>query len=228
MERIMKSTTIARLLAATIAMSFIVAGPAHANKTKPEKICPDLGDWVYDGTEWTLDGENEFGSRKFDTNNDPATVGICAPEGYYLDDFCTKAGKSTLDGYFDPPVACGVLSDPSGQDISHFSLSFVLITEDEDGEWCSPGFWRNNARKWNASQWPVATDTPYSDILGAPTVAGTPTLLQVLQSPQTYGGAAFNAVGDYLSVMKSLNVQYDDDDKVIRVNNCPLSQQTGD
>jgi hypothetical protein len=28
-----------------------------------------------------------------------------------------------------------------------------------------------------------------------------PTLLQVLQGPQYYGGAAFNAVGDYLSAI---------------------------
>jgi len=71
-------------------------------------------------------------------------------------------------------------------------------------EWCSPGFWRANYNNWGASEWPVDPDTKYNDVISSPTATGDPSLIEVLQDPGAYfapkdRGAAFNAVGDYLS-----------------------------
>jgi hypothetical protein len=90
--------------------------------------------------------------------------------------------------------------------------------EDKEAEWCSPGFWRNNADKHDANQWPVPTTTLYNAVISTPSVPGNPTLLDVLHAPQTYGGAAFNAVADYLSAQADLNFTGE------RTDNCPLDQ----
>jgi hypothetical protein len=73
---------------------------------------------------------------------------------------------------------------------------------DVGDEWCSPGYWRNHLDSWTEH------DVLFSAVIGEVTLSklgvkrgmtANPTLLQVLQGPQYYGGAAFNAVGDYLS-----------------------------
>lgn len=54
-----------------------------------------------------------------------------------------------------------------------------------------------------------------------PDLAGNPTLAQVLASPQTYGGGAFNNVGDLLSAAHP-GVDFEiGDDRV--EDSCPLS-----
>ena len=70
--------------------------------------------------------------------------------------------------------------------------------------WCSPGFWKNHEELW-----PQYLNTLYSSIgsfrapLGnkAPTSGpgSNPTLQQVVENPQIYGGPATNSVADYLS-----------------------------
>jgi hypothetical protein len=79
----------------------------------------------------------------------------------------------------------------------------------EEAQWCSPGYWRqpHHVDSWAATG--ISPDDLFYAKLGYyPTVskqgqrAGAPTdptLLQVLQAPQWYGGDAFNAVGDLLS-----------------------------
>ncbi len=72
----------------------------------------------------------------------------------------------------------------------------------EPPQWCSPGYWRNHPDAWAATG--ISPNTLYGETAvsklgqkaGAPT---NPTLWQVLQSPQYYGGDAFNAVADLLS-----------------------------
>lgn len=184
-------------------------------------ICPDYGDWVWDGAAWTLlSGGNDAGSRKYDLTVADAHVDVTAPAGYLVSGYCAKAGTETIFVTVDPPTATTVIEFVSLKDVSHFSLSFVKAPRPP--AWCSPGFWRANAVNWGASQWPVPTTTPYNDVIASPTVAGNPTLLQVLQSPKTYGGPAFNAVGTYLSLASGMNVVYDEFGKPIEA--CPLSQ----
>lgn len=90
---------------------------------------------------------------------------------------------------------------------------------DEGDEWCSPGYWRNHLDSWTEQ------DVKYS-VIGSVTLSKLgvrramttdPTLLQVLQGPQYYGGAAYNAVADYLS---GIHVDFDG----TRVpGSCPLN-----
>lgn len=194
--------------------SFAIA-PASAKKVD---ICPSYGDWVYDGSAWTLTGQDDLGSKKYDINGDLNQLYVSAPSGYLISGYCIKAGTETINVMVNPPQASIVLSAANGKDISHFSLKFVK-SPTGGGEWCSPGFWRNNAMKHGASAWPVPTATKYNNVVTSPTVAGDPTLLDVLLSPKTYGGAAFNAVGDYLS-SESPHVDFDG----TRTNNCPIDQ----
>jgi len=68
--------------------------------------------------------------------------------------------------------------------------------------WCSPGFWKNNGR----NLWTAYHDVKYLslDPAGAPLskkagAGANPTLLEVIDSPNTYGGPATNSVADFLS-----------------------------
>lgn len=81
---------------------------------------------------------------------------------------------------------------------------------DEDeahSQWCSPGYWRNHLAAWELTGYSTSDNyflvTGESVVLSKSAVkAGAtldPTLLQVLQAPQYYGGTAFNTVGDVLS-----------------------------
>jgi hypothetical protein len=66
--------------------------------------------------------------------------------------------------------------------------------------WCSPGFWRNaDDAAWARTPY-HRTDLYNSTSCGSTNpVTGDPTLQQVLSSPQTYGGPAFNCVGQLLT-----------------------------
>ena len=87
-------------------------------------------------------------------------------------------------------------------------------------EWCSPGYWKNHT-----SNWPVALSTPYT--LGAVSIKrsgkgcasapAAPTLFDVVNQPQCYGGESANLVGDYLSSLSGINYQG------VRADNCPLN-----
>ncbi|MFW5696774.1 MAG: hypothetical protein ACOCXR_03200 [Phototrophicaceae bacterium] len=77
-----------------------------------------------------------------------------------------------------------------------------------DPTWCSPGYWRqpHHLDSWAATG--ISPDAKYSAYFGPVTLSNNgarrrasadPTLWEVLQSPQFYGGAAFNNVGDLLS-----------------------------
>lgn len=91
-------------------------------------------------------------------------------------------------------------------------VSIVMIGEPEpdpcppppEASWCSPGYWRqpHHMDSWAATG--LSPSDLYLDHFGSDTLkkkaaSSSPTLLEVLQSPQTYGGEAFNLVGDLLS-----------------------------
>jgi hypothetical protein len=89
------------------------------------------------------------------------------------------------------------------------SLTFCGNEEPPTPEaWCSPGYWRQpqHLAAWEATGY--STTDKFSAVIGpiAPNKQGKkngastdPTLLEVLQNPQFYGGDAFNQVGDLLS-----------------------------
>jgi hypothetical protein len=144
--------------------------------------------------------------------------------------FCIKAGPNQTGELTGETGNTTSIPNQGGQtpDVSYVVLYSVIIeTPVPDAEWCSPGFWKANAENWGASAWPVPTNTKYNAVTTSPTASGNPTLLQVLRSPGSYfaskdRGAAFNAVGTYLSIAAGLNVVFDDDGNPI--HNCTLSQ----
>lgn len=160
------------------------------------------------------------GSPKINTAGDPLSVTVNAPAGFLIDGYCVKAGTVAEFINVTPPQASVTITAPSGKSVSHYSVRYVPATT--EGEWCSPGFWRANAQFHGASQWPVSTGTLYNSVISDPSVAGNPTLLDVLLAPNTFGGAAFNAVGTYLSLEKGMDVQFDGNGDPI--HNCLLSQ----
>jgi hypothetical protein len=83
--------------------------------------------------------------------------------------------------------------------------------QEEDGEWCSPGFWRNHQDLWQ-SYWNVS----YNDVTDGEDFEDDPTLLEVIENPQMYGGTATNLAADYISTQLGLNFTGE------RVDNCPL------
>lgn len=95
-------------------------------------------------------------------------------------------------GGYDQVIACKVRDVPETEEA-----------------WCSPGYWRqeHHLDSWEATGF-VPEDLFFDAVGYYPTLSKSgvrneattdPTLWQVLQSPQWYGGAAFNAVGDLLS-----------------------------
>jgi hypothetical protein len=95
-----------------------------------------------------------------------------------------------------------------GKGISHITFC-GFIEKENKGEWCSPGYWRQpqHIDSWTATG--ISPDDKYSAYFGAApsrnkqgvtnNAPTDPTLLEVLQFPQYYGGEAFNKVGDLLS-----------------------------
>ena len=93
----------------------------------------------------------------------------------------------------------------------------------EDRLWCSPGFWRNHQELS-----PTSLNALYSSVGGPVTTYSTkktacagkssaPTLQNVLEAPQCYGGPAYNAVATYLSCLAFTNCGDE-----TTGDNCPL------
>jgi hypothetical protein len=105
-----------------------------------------------------------------------------------------KAGNGANVWFYDPQVKAGTgLYGYENKEISH--VTFCWNPDPYLGEWCSPGYWRQDH---HLDSWPVPTTTLYNDVLD-PDLADNPTLLYVLQNPQIYGGIITNKVADWLS-----------------------------
>jgi len=91
--------------------------------------------------------------------------------------------------------------NPMGLDfVGTISWTVPVVTT----TWCSPGFWKNNGR----DLWTAYHNVLYSTLVGAaplgkkaPTsgAGSNPTLLQVIDNPNIYGGEATNSVADFIS-----------------------------
>lgn len=96
-----------------------------------------------------------------------------------------------------PPNASG-----GSADLSNLTLCSNPQQEQPSNSWCSPGYWRNHPAAWEATGIsPTALYSSYFDVstLSKKATNMNPTLGEVLKAPQTYGGPAFNNVGDLLS-----------------------------
>jgi|GEM_PF-3541769 len=154
--------------------------------------------------------------------NPVATSGALA-EGYYT--VCEAA----LNGY-TATDQCQVVAVHAGSVASDNALTFINTPI---LYWCSPGFWatalsQNRTAVLNYLYTHTGSGlnlktTYYSVVVGgAQLKKGTPstvTLAQVLGSPSTYGGPAFNSVADYISSRLGWGGTQ------LTGENCPLSAQ---
>jgi hypothetical protein len=126
-----------------------------------------------------------------------------------------KGGNASNLFFYDPQAFSDsglyspVNSSGNPAEVSHVTFCWNLDPVVDEGEWCSPGYWRQpqHLDSWEATDY--SPDDLFSDIffytpsrskLGVTNGATSdPTLLDVLQAPQYYGGDAFNKVGDLLS-----------------------------
>jgi hypothetical protein len=107
------------------------------------------------------------------------------------------------DGSTSGVIATANGTSPSTASPSTTQPTSPSTTPTGPGNWCSPGFWKNNPAA--VAETGVDMSQSYNALFD-PDVDGTkkgavanPTLQQVLDSPQFYGGKAFNSVGDRLS-----------------------------
>ena len=103
-----------------------------------------------------------------------------------------------LAGWTQTMTATTGCENPTGLDF-HGTVSWVVPPPSTT--WCSPGFWKNNGR----DLWTQYYTKKYSTLVGAAPLgkkapAGyDPTLLEVIDNPNIYGGEATNSVADFLS-----------------------------
>lgn len=156
----------------------------------------DIDDWGY--LEWGS-GEGLDGNQlNYDVGEGIVDICIKGGPGYTI---YRVTGSGTI--YYE--------FEGDARDISHISWRIVEEPPMEaNGEWCSPGYWRNHLDEaaFAAEQGGFSLESKYSEFFGAVTLTPLgerqgaptdPTLLEVLQNPQWYGGEAFNDVGDLLS-----------------------------
>lgn len=128
------------------------------------------------------------------TTNDPekGLVSVSLDAGWSVD-LCVKGGTTVVFAYglssgqnSGTPVLGG--SDQPA-DISHFS--YRLFPPTVMGEWCSPGFWKNNYGAWEATGY---TPTSIDSVTNA-------TFGDILANPKTYAKTGdFERIADILSI----------------------------
>jgi hypothetical protein len=96
-----------------------------------------------------------------------------------------------------PPNSSGASSD-----LGNLTMCSNPAEDPPPSNWCSPGYWRNHLAAIEATG--ISSSAPYTTYFDASTLSKkasnqNPTLAQVLAAPQTFGGQAFNNVGDLLS-----------------------------
>nr|WHW29235.1 hypothetical protein [uncultured bacterium] len=205
------------IIGATQIASFGTAG-AYFPSLVAETECLEDGSWKATYT------------ASSDTTNYPdAQWEIYLPDGAYTPTGLLDSNQTATRMVTYPadqtaatePISIYYYPIEGGQPVQREGGELITVTKPDcdppgGGEWCSPGYWR---QPHHLDSWPVSTDTLYNDVISSPSVKGNPTLLQVLQSPQTYKGRAFNAAGDYLST-QSADVDFDG----ARVeDSCPLN-----
>lgn len=141
----------------------------------------------------------------FNTNQTTPTVSGDLAEGYYTVCENVPSGYTVDHQCQEAQVFAGSVGSDN---------SLTYVNTPVNRFWCSPGFWAT-ALKQNRTgvlAYLFSHTTPsislgsvhYSVISGGAPLskkapAGDPTLAQILLSPNTYGGPAFNSVADYLA-----------------------------
>lgn len=172
------------------------AGEGAPNGTETANFYDMDGNLVHSNT-ITIANSDGYAFDWSSTSNGIGAVMVKAGQGYYVWYYNPQVGfDSGLYGY-------------ENKGISHVTFCWNKDEVVADGQWCSPGYWRqpHHQDSWLATG--ISPSASFHDYFGYYPVlskqgvkegaTANPTLWQVLQSPQWYGGDAFNAVGDLLS-----------------------------
>jgi hypothetical protein len=176
------------------------------------KIAEGAGEGAPNGSEtanfYDLDG-NLVHSNSITISNSDGKVFDWSSSPNGIGAVIVKAGTGANVWFYDPQAKSDSgLYAYQNRDISHVTFCWNLDYTPA-GEWCSPGYWRqaHHLDSWEATSY--SPEDSFSGALGYPPTRSKkgvtdgaptdPTLWQVLQAPQWYGGDAFNAVGDLLS-----------------------------
>lgn len=182
--------------------------------TDSSSTCPD----GVDGWLKVDSAEGDWGEFSYDEK----TLEYLVEHGYIVQ-FCIKSGQDEgtsfyeIEGFEEDSITIS-------KDISHTAYRVVFIPDENgnNGEWCSPGFWRNNPIAAGEALEAAVEDgleiedgqgladlLYYQFFLYHPPLSPQgvrlnadpePSLWKVLTYPQYYGGDAFNKVGDLLSI----------------------------
>jgi hypothetical protein len=170
--------------------------------------------------DWTL---TATGAGGFSGAADVAATPVTAGVEYTLSESVVAGYEQVGDWSCDGGtfVAPDKITLALGDDVT------CTVTNDDiaTAEWCSPGFWRNAKFDiWAATG--LNANDPYTNYFDASTLkAGSPanpTLSDVLNNPQVYGGEAFNNVGSLLSAEHS-GVDFTLGDPIPEDPFCPLN-----
>lgn len=170
--------------------------------------CADVGD--YDETSGRIDRGGQCGGTvgPFEWSTDGTCTYVdwewiaedIAPCGFAI---ILKGSDAAEVYYYDDETSGSNLAPPvnsSGNpaQLSNITFCWNVCEVEDECEWCSSGYWRqeHHLDSWAATG--IDPDASYNYYFN-PDLTGNPTLWEVLQSPQTYGGQAFNNVGDLLS-----------------------------
>lgn len=194
------------------------------NGTNKVNVYQEKNTYDSEGVATPIEGEGDLYSAMADVDFTEATVTKVDKKVYVDDDQYGSLGK--VYGWNTPKVfnyslkvgpyeVCG---EYQFKNIAKFTTNDTKTTGEDYwvvdvsivcNQWCSPGYWRQTQHldSWEATGY--SPDDLFYDALGyypilsakgmmdgAPT---NPTLWDVLQNPEWYGGDAFNAVGDLLS-----------------------------
>ncbi|MEO3782294.1 hypothetical protein ABGB12_03115 [Actinocorallia sp. B10E7] len=120
-------------LISSLVLAFFVAGfaaPANAEIIGPQPLPGNTCPQSY----------SPYGGIKVDTEGDPLTVTVTAPEGFLISGYCVKAGSAGQgDGpeFYQvvPPQKTVVISHSSGKAVSHYTPQYI---PDENGNGTPP------------------------------------------------------------------------------------------
>ncbi len=163
-------------------------------------------------------------------NGQSTTTGSTTPGTYSIGEINLPANWSLGSSSCSDGSPIGAISLQNGETVTCTFNNVYTPPPPPASEWCSPGYWKNHPEE--AIEAATAggfsmSDTYASHFGSAPALSkkgqkdgasSNPTLLQVVNNPQYYGGPATNNVADLLS-----DAHPDVDYTGTRVENCPLN-----
>jgi len=190
-----------------------------------DKVTDPSGDPTSFSFDATGDGYDDFSLTDSADPNDQTLVAGSYSVSETLPANWTQDSATCVSSMDDTETIGSLDLDPGETITCTFHNTMHVV------QWCSPGYWRNHLDSWGPTEF--ETGDSFFEATGEdssifPTAkknpkfapSEDPTLLEILQSPQIYGGEAFNLVGDLLSEAHP-DVDFEDGDA--RIENCPLN-----